>query len=221
MASVRKRHADVVAAASDSAAPPAVDNATLSTSTPSPAEPVPSPISEQVAPAGDAASEALRQQLLALGKAEAQTRRREWLGKNPAALKNIAALDKLHHEALQAGLADTSPDYFDFMSDRLAALAAQNSPAGAHLIHEMQKRITANAPQPPQPRPASVSHVSAPVSRREVSYSSTPRPMSGSVTLTPEQKEFARISGVTETEYARQLTKYESMKADGTYGERQ
>src|SRR5512143_542118 len=60
--------------------------------------------------------------------------------------------------------------------------------------------------------------VSAHVSREVPSASGTRT--SGKITLTAEQREAARLSGITEAEYARQLSKFNQMKANGEYGER-
>jgi hypothetical protein len=68
----------------------------------------------------------------------------------------------------------------------------------------------------PQPQQRT-SIVSAPVSR-DVPSGTTPR-KNGKITLTAEQRESARISGITEAEYAKQLEKYREMKANGTYGD--
>jgi hypothetical protein len=57
--------------------------------------------------------------------------------------------------------------------------------------------------------------VSAPVSREVPSSSGTKQ--SGKITLTKDQQEAARISGVTETEYARNLVKMNEAKANGQY----
>ena len=57
--------------------------------------------------------------------------------------------------------------------------------------------------------------VSAPVSREVPSGGGTRQ--NGKITLTKEQQEAARISGVTETEYARNLVKMNEAKANGQY----
>jgi hypothetical protein len=72
--------------------------------------------------------------------------------------------------------------------------------------------------EPPASSPAASnpgSLYAAPVSREGGGY----RQSSNSVTLTREDKEHARIAGVSEVEYARQKKKLAEMKASGLYGE--
>ena len=136
MASLRKKP-DVVVASVDPVQP--VDVGIDSNPPPAPAH----------QPADDA-EQALRRQLEALQHSEslnrqqqaivsAEGRRREWLQSNPIAKKFYDRLGAFHNEALQAGLVDTSPDYFQHMESRLAALHSQQpATAGANLIDEMR-----------------------------------------------------------------------------------
>ena len=121
---------------------------------------------------------------------------------NPVAQKNLAALNDFHQAALNSGLADTSPEYFSFMEQQLAALHSQQPAAnGQHLIQEMQQRA---APAQPAPQPRQRTNiVSAPVSR-EVPTASGSRD-GGKINLSVQQKEAAKIAGVSEVEYAKQL----------------
>lgn len=161
-------------------------------------------ISVETGPPGpelDGASAALRRQIEALGQAEtmhqqaqvarqaAEERRQHWLASTPGARENVAALGAFHHAALNAGLADTSPEYFDFMAEQLAALK-HPAEAATHLAKEMQQRAQSRTPEPP-PRPSKVM-VSAPVSR-DVPNSSGKRQSNGKVTLTRQEQEAARI----------------------------
>jgi hypothetical protein len=150
----------------------------------------------------------------------AEDRRREWLQNNAAAHQHVAALNDLHREALDAGHTDTSPRYFDYMNDRLASLSAQHPAPGAHVIDDMQHRVAAEVKQEEPKEAASMSRfVSAPVVREPISYS-TGRPSNGRVTLTPQDLEYARIAGVTPTEYAKQKLRLREMKENGEYGDR-
>src|SRR5262245_22298980 len=85
-------------------------------------------------PSEDSASIALQRQIESLRRSEqiqrqqheamvgVEVRRRAWLAGNPKAQQNIEALGLIHHAALQAGLPDTSPEYFSFVEQQLAAL---------------------------------------------------------------------------------------------------
>ena len=230
MASLRKKPSpDVVVATADTANPVAV---AINTDAPTEQSSTPSP--EPVAPQDEAATalkrqvEALRQagnmqQQAAIAALAAQERRQAWLASNELAQKNYAALNHIHNEALQSGLADTSPEYFSYLNNRLASLQSQHpSNAGKQLVEEMQQRAAQDrTPEPPQPKPMSLSaaHVSAPVSR-DIPSGGNGQRRPGSVTLTPDQLDAARISGVSPADYAKQLLRLNEMKAAGEYSER-
>jgi hypothetical protein len=160
-------------------------------------------------------SEGYQQRQTAIASAE--QRRREWLAGNPLAQKNIEALDGLHSEALQSGLVDTSPQYFDYLSERLVSMPAQQT-VDPRLIDDMRERVARDraTPEPP-PRSASSNGamVSAPVSR-EVAASDGKR-QSGKMTLTREEVDAARVSGITVEEYAKNKQKYQQMRETGEY----
>ena len=98
-------------------------------------------------------------------------------------------------KAQKAGLDPNTEKFTEFMEEKLGMRQAKEEPK------QEQQRTNI---------------VSAPVSR-EVPSSSGTRQNSGKITLTKEQAEYARISGITETEYARQLTKLNEAKANGQY----
>jgi hypothetical protein len=219
MASLRKKTDDAIVA---DPLPVATD-----TDANTPSAPAPLPTPELAATQGDA-SEALRLQLEALKQAEttqqqaqiailaAQERRNGWLEATPAAKSHLPELNVLHHAALNAGLADTSPEYFDFMSQQIAALDARPATA-THLVDEMQQRVARErVPEPPQRSPRlSAAHVSAPAFREVPNGSG--RRQSGKVTLTPAEQEMARVSGISIEEYARQKLRYENLRETGEY----
>ena len=224
MASLRKRPDAVVEQASDESGPPDIF-ADPENSSPSPSAPPGAP----ELPA-DEAERALLGQIEALRQSEslqqqqqqavaaAEERRRQWMAGNQLAQAHYQQLDALHREALQAGLVDTSEQYFHFMNDQLAAIQTQDPAEGAQkLADEMQQRIAQTAPQPPSPQSPS-RFVSAPVSR-EPNFSGQ-RPSGGKVTLTPQEKEAAKLAGITEVEYGRQLLRYRQMQASGEYSDR-
>jgi hypothetical protein len=141
-----------------------------------------------------------------------QQRRIDWVKANPLAQKHHDQLGILHGEALQAGLADMSPDYLAHMENRLAAL--EGAPPMAQATPKSFAPPPAPAPRAPAP-PMQSSLVSAPVSR-EIPGSRGRRP-SGQIKLTREEVEAAAMSGLTVEEYARQKQKYQSMLTDGSY----
>jgi hypothetical protein len=192
-----------------------------------PSAPAPLPTLE-LAATHDDASDALRSQLEALKQAEttqqqaqsailaAQERRNAWLEATPAAKSHLPELNVLHRAALEAGLADTSPEYFNFMEQQLANLQ-RPAAAATGLADEMRERVGHEQPPPPEPERPSTrpSIVSAPVSR-EVPNGSGRRQI-GKVTLTPAEQEMARVSGISIEEYARQKLRYENLRETGEY----
>jgi hypothetical protein len=195
--------------------------------------PLPSPEVSIPDPAGEASIgvKTIEAQIAALRKAKeqqqeaveptAEDRRREWPQNSALAHQHVAVLNDLHREALDAGFADTSPDYFQFMNKRLATLSAQHPAPVAHVIEDMQRHDAADKQEEPREVASmnpSAGIVSAPVSRGGVSYS-TGRPL-GRLTLTPAEREHAKVAGISEAEYAKQKIRYEQMKEDGTYGDR-
>lgn len=108
-----------------------------------------------------------------------------------------ARLQAWHWDALDAGKEAFSKDYFEFIDEK----------------REPKKVEVKEVKEEPQQR---TNIVSAPVSR-EVPNGGGNRQSNGKITLTAEQKEFARIAGVTETEYAKQLIRLNEAKANGQY----
>ena len=181
------------------------------------------------------AHHALRTQIDALNRAEAyqreqqetiatsEDRRRDWITNNPLAQHDLESLSQFHNEALRAGHADTSDEYFGFLNSRLAELKAQHPSTGARsIIEEMQERTVAQGhgnghPQRTAPNMNAASrHVSAPVSREPVSFSYN-RSDRGRITLTDVEREHAKISGVSEAEYARQKIQVNRAIDEGKY----
>ena len=125
------------------------------------------------------------------------------------------------HEALAAGHAMGTPGFhshmkerFDFHMAEIERRAAAVPPAAEKTVPEYFK---------PRPPPAEPSHeermgglVSAPVSRGIPTGSYKPAG-SRSITLTAAQREAARMAGVSEAEYARQLLRLSQEKERGNY----
>jgi hypothetical protein len=127
----------------------------------------------------------------------------------------------LHNQAIQSGLADCSPSYFQHLETSLAALHSERPAAAAnHLVDEMQQRSAAQngtQQQQPEQRPRT-NIVSAPVSRAVPSASG--QRQNGKITLSLVEQEAARIAGVSLEEYAKQKKKLMEMQASGEYSDR-
>lgn len=128
---------------------------------------------------------------------------RDWLRSHQDALtdqrKNLR-LQGAHVEAEDQGFRPGSQQYFNYLEERLgykdAAMPKDDDSEGQYL--------DVAAP------------VSAPPSR-SATNPSTGRPSNSRITLTPEQREIARLSGIDEITYARQLQKLQGLKAEGHY----
>lgn len=112
-----------------------------------------------------------------------------------------AQLQWLHHVVVDEGHKAFGPDYYESIETHLG-------------MREAPKKEEDDDPPQQQQR---TSIVSAPVSREVPSGSGVRK--NGKITLTEAQRESAKIAGVTEVEYAKQLEKINTMKANGTYGD--
>jgi len=123
---------------------------------------------------------------------------REWLKSHPETIsdprKNLR-LQGAHVEAEDAGLRPGTKKYFDYLEQRLG------------YAEQVETDVEDDEPQTKAP-------VSAPVSRNATNPS-TGRPANNKITLSPEQREMAALSGVDEITYARNLQKLDQMKRDG------
>lgn len=125
-------------------------------------------------------------------------RQRDWLRGHRDAMTDSAKnayLGAAHHDAIRAGHAQDSDGYFQVLEERLG----YRQPAAS-----TERR------SPP---------VSAPVSREAPSLS-TGKPTTSRIELTPAQREAARISGIDEFTYAKNLMRLNDLKKDGHYQER-
>lgn len=119
----------------------------------------------------------------------------QWLQNNRDNLKDprsFRIMARAHEDAVDHGIIPESDEYFRFVEGRLGFSRGETAPS------EPAMSAAAAPVQRRQSPPA------APVSRQP-STSSGNKPHV--VKLTPEQREAARISGVTEEEYARQMIK--------------
>ena len=113
----------------------------------------------------------------------------------------LARLGAAHWDALKEGHQQDSDGYFQVLEERLG----------------YRQAVRAEAKEP-EPQRRSVP-MSAPVSRDAPSLS-TGRPTTTRVELTAAQREAARISGVDDVTYARNLLRLNSLKQQGHYQER-
>lgn len=115
-------------------------------------------------------------------------------------------LGLIHRRAERKGLRPGMPDYLPFIENGLREIGS---------LPKLEESNDEPAPEPD--RRASI--VSAPVSR-EAPSGGTGQRASTKIRLTAEEQEYARISGITDVEYARQKQKLSQEKANGNYGER-
>lgn len=129
-----------------------------------------------------------------------------WLRAHPDYLtdqRKNSKIQSLHWDVIDEGHSAFSPAYFESLETHL----------GLRKAPVVEEKVVVQQPQ------QRTSILSAPVSRETPSTPTTPR--GGKITLTQDQREAAKIAGVTEAEYAKQLQKLNAMKANGTYGDRQ
>lgn len=128
---------------------------------------------------------------------------RDWLREHPDALtdtrKNLR-LQGAHVEAEDQGLRPGTVRYFNYLEERLGYKEKEDMEDDDD---SQRQYLDAAAPQ-----------VSAPPSR-SATNPGTGRPSNTRITLTPEQREVARLSGIDEITYARQLQKMNELKASG------
>jgi DNA repair exonuclease SbcCD ATPase subunit len=124
---------------------------------------------------------------------------RDWLREHPDSLtdtrKNLR-LQGAHVEAEDKGFRPGTTKYFNYLEQRLGYIDVEEHEDG------MEDNDTPRTP------------VSAPPSR-SATNPATGRPSGTRITLTPEQREIARLSGIDEITYARQLQRMNELKANG------
>lgn len=125
---------------------------------------------------------------------------RDWLREHPDALtdtrKNLR-LQGAHVEAEDQGLRPGTVKYFNYLEERLGYKEPADEDEGA-VEDRDEPRTTVSAPP-----------------SRSATNPGTGRPSNTRITLTPEQREVARLSGIDEITYARQLQKMNELKASG------
>lgn len=126
---------------------------------------------------------------------------RDWLREHPETITNTRINMKLqgaHVEAEDKGLRPGTVKYFAYLEERLGFKEPEEDD---DQVDDNDNRRTAAT-------------VSAPPSRQATNPGNG-RPVGTRITLTPEQREIARLSGIDEITYARQLQKMNELKASG------
>ena len=111
-----------------------------------------------------------------------------------------AKIQSLHWDAIEAGNGAFTPSYFEWIEVQLG-------------MRKAPKKEDDDVEDEPETRKERVI-TSAPVSRESPSLRDG-RPTNQRITLSPEQREAARFSGVSEIEYAKQLIRMNEMKKSG------
>jgi hypothetical protein len=106
-------------------------------------------------------------------------------------------LQGAHAEAVDLNLQPGTQKYFDHLETRLG----YKQPEADEESEEVDERAQI---------------VSAPPSRQATNPSSG-RPSGTRITLTPEQREIARMSGISEIDYAKGLQKLNELNSNGGY----
>jgi hypothetical protein len=193
---------------------------------------------EEQIPKHDEAALRLEQQLNALRQSEQLQRERQHMAAMQPSPEQVLQFWK-HNGLDEPGerFLRTQPQHILGLTDFASRQAIQqghqpgstaHTEAAKAIFHDnlerlLEPQVAATAPAPqstllPLPEPPSVSHFSAPVSR-EVPTSTGQRPSSTRITLTKEEKDMARIAGVSEVEYAKQKGRLIEEKNSGNYGE--
>lgn len=135
-----------------------------------------------------------------------------WLRSHPEYMTNSRlniSMQKAHFDVEDEGHAFGSPAYMEAMEVHLGL--RQKPKAGATVDNDRGNEGDS------QPITRQVV-TQAPPSRESVS-TSTGKPSSTKVTLTPAQREAAKFSNIDEVTYAKEVQKYQELKRDGLYGE--
>jgi hypothetical protein len=145
-------------------------------------------------------------------------RQKQWLAANPHALYRFDLLHAAHQMAQHHGIVPDSDDYFRILESALhhyghlppqqPAQMQPAPPASPPMASPPMTHVDIEKVENPDHEPDEfhmrAENVSAPVSRGPTSYamSGEHEPTEGSITLTPQEREIARVSGGEEL-YAR------------------
>ena len=129
---------------------------------------------------------------------------KSWLKAHPELLtdkRKNARLQAAYFDAEDANQARGSESYFKFIEEKLGYRKAEVEADDEDVETETRSPV-----------------VSAPVSRESISPSSG-KAVSTRITLNPQQREAAKLAGVDELTYARQLQKLAELKKEGHYSQ--
>ena len=87
-------------------------------------------------------------------------------------------------------------------------------PEPQHTTHIDLEKVESPDHEPDEAH-AMASFISAPPSRGDHGHAIEPEPTTGSIRLSAEQRDMAARSGISETEYAKQLLKMQKMQKSG------
>lgn len=136
----------------------------------------------------------------------------EWLRKHPDAVfdqTNLVQLQAAYAASQKRNIVRGSPEYFRFIDDRLGY---ENDEPEYDEVDDMPNEPIRHAEQRPV--------AAAPPSRSSPGVSSREAASPSRVTLSPVEREHAKISGISEREYAQNKQKLVEMKRRGYYSER-
>jgi hypothetical protein len=158
-------------------------------------------------------------QFISFHFAGASPNERQWLRGNALALHNPALTHEAAKIALGRGVPRESAEFLHaigaLLQQHYAAMQAHPPPAPPPPIPEpAHADISTEHDHEPDEEPP-MTHYAAPVSRGDQGHAVEPEPTMGSIRLTPEQRDIAARSGISETEYARQLIRMQKMKSSG------
>jgi hypothetical protein len=205
---------------------------------PAPASDATSALSAQ-APAADAERNVLVEQLADMQRAEREPpklseRKRALVEANPHLLQCVNLLGQLHGQLMQMNVPDDSPEYEEKLTRLLNSAGIHVNKPGAPAADLPPPPARAadepfSIPQPPRSEPMPPSApaepagppVSAPVSRGAQSYTSRAATIPSQVTLSPQEREMAKLSGISETQYAANKLRLLQAKAAGMYPDHQ
>jgi len=129
---------------------------------------------------------------------------KDWMRQHPDYMtdrRKNAKIQALHYDVEEEGHAFGTQPYVEAMEVKLGMREAPKK--AEEQEEEQQQRITVVTQAPPT---------------RDIPSSSTGKPASSTkVTLTAEEREIARLNGITEIEYAKQKLKLQELKRNGHY----
>jgi hypothetical protein len=140
---------------------------------------------------------------------------RDWVRSHPDSVTDrgqIARMQVAYADAQRMGIRRNSPEYFEFFDERMGYEPGER---GAEEEYDAVDNDEPVRQAPVRRGPVTA----APVSRSSPGATSRDAPRSGQVTLTKEEREHAKISGVDERTYAEGKRRLIDLKRKGYYQE--